>query len=130
VLKGFKKDQRNINMPAQFKYYIHDTSKGYSLEMVGPFTENCVAELTCCWQTAKTTLKSRVLTLDLRRVTSVDETARQWLAAMAQDGAKHLPESFLLETLAGMDRSVQASGNRAKLNFFGRIFRLAPRTTV
>ncbi len=117
-------------MSAHFKYYIHDTSKGYSLEMAGPLTETCVAELTCCWQTAKTTLKDRVLTLDLRRVTSVDESARQWLAAMAQDGAKHLPESFLRETLAGLDRNVHAAGNAPKPNFFGRIFRLAPRTTV
>jgi hypothetical protein len=130
MLKGFKKDQRHINMPARFKYYIHDTSKGYSLEMVGPFDENCVAELTCCWQTAKTTLKNRVLTLDLRRVTSIDETARQWLAAMAQDGAKHLPESFLRETLAGLDRNPQSAPTPAKPTFFGRIFRLAPRTTV
>jgi hypothetical protein len=130
VPKGFKKDQRNINMPAHFKYYIHDTSKGFSLEIVGPFTESCVAELTCCWQTAKPTLKDRALTLDLRSVTSVDESARQWLAAMAQDGAKHLPESFLLETLAGLDRNAQASSCRAKASFFGRIFRLAPRTTV
>jgi len=117
-------------MPAHFKYYIHDTSKGYLLEMAGPLTENCVAELNCCWQTAKTTLKDRVLTLDLRRVTSVDESARQWLAAMSQDGAKHIPESFLLETLAGLDRNAPSAGKSAKPTFFGRIFRLAPRTTV
>jgi hypothetical protein len=128
-VNGFKKDQSDINnMDGLFKYYIHDTAKGYSLEMVGPFTEGCVADLACCWQTAKTTLKNRTLTLDLRGVTSVDESARQWLAAMGQDGARYLPDTFLLETLAGLDRNAHSSSRMAKLNFFGRIFRFAPRT--
>jgi anti-anti-sigma regulatory factor len=130
VIKGFKKDQRKINMASHFKYYIHDTAQGLSLELAGPFTEASVAELACCWRTAKSTLGSRSLTLDLRRVTSVDESARQWLASMAQDGARHQPESFLLETLAGLDRSPQSFCDRARTNFFGRIFRLAARTSA
>jgi hypothetical protein len=117
-------------MPANFKYYIHDTAKGFSLEMAGAFNEACVTELASCWQTAKITLGNRVLTLDLRAVTSIDESARQWLASMAQDGARYLPETFLLETLAGLDRTAQSGGCRAKVNFLGRIFRFAPRTSA
>jgi hypothetical protein len=84
-----------------FKYYIHDTALGYSLEMSGPFTESSVPELACCWDTARTTLRGRVLTLDLRGVTSLDEKARQWLASMNQEGARYLPDSFLLDSMAG-----------------------------
>ncbi len=114
-------------MSAAFKYYIHDTDKGYTLEMSGPFGEKSVAELNCCWQPAQTTLKNRSLTLDLRGLTSIDEHSRQWLATMAQDGARCLPESFLLDTVAGLDRNKMHAYQRSRQSVLGRLFRFAPK---
>ena len=100
TVTGEKKVHKgSIRTTSAFKYYIHDTAEGYSLEMSGPFTESSVAELACCWQTAKTTLKDRTLTLDLRGLTSVDDGAKQWLASMSHEGAKYLPESFLRDAV-------------------------------
>jgi hypothetical protein len=123
-----KGSNRKLGMTAVFKYYIHDTAKGYALEMSGPLTEACVSELSCCWQTAKTTLKGRTLTLDLRRLTALDEPARQWLASMAQDGAKYLPESFLLDTVAGLPGGeLPETPETSKQSLFVRLFRFAPK---
>ncbi len=112
-------------MSLSFKYYIHDTDKGYLLEMSGPFSESSVSELACCWETAKTTLKGRTITLDLRGITSLDETARQWLASMAQDGAQYVPKSFLLDTVAGLPGEDAPDKSTPKQGLFCRIFRFA-----
>ncbi len=120
MAKGFKKD-------TVFKYYIHDTAKGYSLELLGSFDESRVKELSCCWETAKTTLKNRVLTLDLRGLKALDEPARQWLAAMGQEGARYLPESFLLDTVAGLPGDKAETASAAKQSLFVRLFRLSAR---
>jgi hypothetical protein len=125
---GNERVQKSSNLTSMFKYYIHDLSQGYTLEMYGPLGETAVSELTCCWNTARTTLRDRNLTLDLRGITLVDETARQWIAAMAQDGAKLLPETFLLDTVAGLNR--KAPGDKAdepRVGFFYRLFRFALR---
>jgi hypothetical protein len=94
--------------------------------MWGPLTEMSVAELACCWQTAKPTLKDRILTLDLRGLTSVDESAKQWLASMVQEGAHYLPETFLRDSLAGEPgREMQLE--RPRRNFFERLLRISPK---
>jgi|GEM_PF-6108632 len=108
VQKGSAYGSQNV---VSFKYYIHDTTRGYAMEMIGPFGHSAVPELACCWQTAKTTLKNRELTLDLRGVTSVDDVAQQWLASMAQEGAKYLPESFLLDAVAGLPEPQEAEAS-------------------
>ena len=105
-----------------FKYYIHDTADGYSLEMYGPLSEASVSELACCWQTARTTLRNRHLTLDLRGVTSVDDPAKQWLASMALERARFLPESFLRDSLAGSQGGVGLTVRQAKRGFIARLF--------
>jgi hypothetical protein len=114
-----KAHRRTTGGPVGFKYYIHDTSAGYSFEMSGPFTESVVAELECCWQTAKPTLNHRSLTLDLRGLTVVDEAAKQWLAAMHIEGAHHLPESFLRDTVAGIPG--RPDEEPCKQSIFGRL---------
>lgn len=107
--------------PATFKYYIHDTAAGYSLEMLGAFTEQALPELSCCWQTAKSTLGNRTLTLDLRGLISADDSARRWLASMTQQGAKCVPESFLRDAVA--DERHQVETEVPKPGFFVRLLR-------
>jgi len=124
---GAQRVQEYSSKSAMFKYYIHDSSKGYTLEMFGALSETSVVELTGCWKTAESTLRNRRLTLDVRGITALDETARRWLAAMAQDGAQLLPDTFLLDTVAGLHRNPASNASEAKQNFFGRIFRFALR---
>jgi anti-anti-sigma regulatory factor len=114
-----QKARKHTGSSIVFKYYIHDTAAGYSLEMSGPLTASSVSELDCCWQTARTTLKNRDLILDLRGLTSVDDAAKQWLASMNHEGAKYLPETFMLETVAGLPGRAAAESPRR--NFFGRL---------
>ena len=109
----------NTSALAVFKYYIHDTASGYAFEMHGSLLESSVSELSCCWETARTTLRDRTLTLDLHGLTSVDEAAKQWLANMNQKGAKCLPESFMRESLAGQPRREIAELPRRSI--FGRL---------
>lgn len=117
VQKGL---ENNFYSAAPFKYYIHDTSVGYALELKGALTETAVSELSCCWQTAKSTLKNRKLTLDLREVNFVDEVAKQWLASMANEGAQFLPDSFLRDAVAGLPgRELEENNRRVKRGFFG-----------
>jgi hypothetical protein len=112
-------------MAAVFKYYIHDTVDGLKLEMFGALKESAVGELSCCWQTAKTTLKGRTLTLDLRNVTEVDESAKQWLASL--EGAKYLPESFLLDAVGGLPGRAMTDTKEIRQSLLGRILRMAPK---
>lgn len=115
VQKGSSNDGKVV----AFKYYIHDTSAGYTLAMHGPFTESSVSELNCCWATAKTTLGDRMLMLDFRGLTFIDDTARQWVAGMVQEGARCLPEAFLREAVAGQ---LKPEANEAlKVGLFDRI---------
>jgi anti-anti-sigma regulatory factor len=86
---------------SNFKYYIHDGAVACRLQLLGQVSESEVAELTSCWQTAQTTLGSRQLVLDLREVNSIDDAGKKWLAGMIQDGAACLPESFLVDAIAG-----------------------------
>jgi anti-anti-sigma regulatory factor len=73
--------------PSNFKYYIHDGVGACRLQLLGQFGESEVAELNSCWQTARTTLGGRPLVLDVREVTSIDDSGKKWLAQMIQDGA-------------------------------------------
>jgi len=84
-----------------FRYYIHDAVASCRLQLIGELTEAEVDELTGCWRTAKTTLGERPLILDLHALRSVDEAGKQWLAGMAQEGAKCSPERYLRDLVAG-----------------------------
>jgi hypothetical protein len=86
---------------SNFKYYIHDGTGACRLQLLGQVGESEVAELTSCWQTAKTTLGRRRLVLDVHEVNSIDDAGKKWLAGMIQDGAACLPESFLMDAIAG-----------------------------
>ncbi len=84
-----------------FRYYIHDSVADCRLQLLGELTEADIPELTGCWRTARTTLGKRQLLLDLHGLRSADEAGKQWLAGMAQEGAKYLPETYLRDFLAG-----------------------------
>ena len=74
------------------KYYIHDSIDSLRFELCGEFAEWGVAELNGCWHTAKSTLGSRKLVLDVRKLKAADEGACQWLHAMSIQGASFIPE--------------------------------------
>jgi hypothetical protein len=85
---------------SSFKYYIHDSSDAFRLELQGEFTEAEVTELSGCWNTARSSVGKRNLILDLQKLRRVDDAAKRWIAEMAQEGAIYLPESFLRDALA------------------------------
>jgi hypothetical protein len=106
---------------SSFKYYIHDGTGAYRLQLVGEFTEREVAELDGCWRTMKTTLGKRTLMLDLRAVTGVDEAGKRWLASMASEGAHHVPEFFLQKCISGMPTAGHEPTAAAKVGILGRL---------
>jgi hypothetical protein len=86
---------------SSFKYYIHDSCAELRLKLIGELTHADIAELNGCWSTARTTLANRKLVLDLRSLKTVDEPARDWLAAMSEQGACYLPKDFLATCVPG-----------------------------
>ena len=107
---------------SSFTYYIHDTVETFRLQLLGELTEAEVEELKGCWRTAKSTLGNRKLLLDLRRLKSVDDAGKQWLAVMSTEGACYLPETYLKTCLAGQGGSPDDSEKSArKSNLLGRL---------
>jgi hypothetical protein len=86
---------------SSFKYYIHDGTDALRLKLIGEMTHADIAELRGCWRTAKTTLQGRKLVLDLRSLRTVDEPGKQWLAAMADEGACYVPQDYLATCVPG-----------------------------
>jgi hypothetical protein len=76
------------------KYYIHDSIDALRFELCGQLTEWDLAELNGCWHTARTTLGSRKLILDIRKLTAADEDGRHWLHGMSSEGASFIPEGW------------------------------------
>lgn len=108
-----------------FKYYIHDTAEALRLELLGELTELDLSDLNGCWRTAKTTLATRSLVLDLRGLKMIDDAGKQWLAGMVDEGATYLPETYLRNGLAGQNLSSnQPKASTVKLGLFGRLFSL------
>jgi len=109
---------------SNFKYYIHDGIAECRLQLLGRVGEPEVAELSSCWQTARTILGGRRLVLDVREVTSIDDSGKKWLAQMIQDGAACLPEFFLMDALAGRIHPRVQAPACAKLGRFSRVVSL------
>jgi hypothetical protein len=110
-------------LSGNFKYYIHDSITELRFQILGEIGETEIRELNGCWQTAKGTLGLRRLLLDLRGVRSVDETAKQWLAAMAQERACYLPEAFLRDALANKPNKHDEQA-AVRLSLLGRVLGL------
>jgi hypothetical protein len=122
-------------MPS-FKYYIHDSTGQFRLELLGELTETGVADLTGCWHTAKSTVADRKLVLDLRGLKAVDEAGRQWLASMSMEGASYLPDSFFESCLAAHSGNSEGpaparnNGFLRKLVSFFRGLRVTPESST
>jgi anti-anti-sigma regulatory factor len=101
-----------------FKYYIHDSVDSCRLQLIGELSEAEVPELSGCWTTAKTTLGSRKLLLDLRNVRKIDDFGKQWIISMANDGALLLPETFLCN---GSASPLDAPADAANVTFVQRV---------
>ena len=105
-----------------FRYYIHDGIAVCRLQLIGELTEREVDELSGCWRTARTTLGTRRLILDLHALRRVDEAGKRWLAGMAQEGATYSPERYLRDLEAGKHSgAVEAPPAAPKAGIFGRI---------
>jgi ABC-type transporter Mla MlaB component len=115
---------------SSFKYYIHDASGALRLKLIGELKQADIAELSGCWRTARTTLAGRKLILDLRSLKMVDEAGRQWLAAMAQEGASCVPEDYLLTCIPGQHAPhLEREASAPRVSLFGKLvsfFRSAP----
>jgi hypothetical protein len=110
---------------SHFRYYIHDAIAACRLQLIGELTEAEIGDLNGCWRTAKTTLGTRPLILDLHALKSVDETGKQWLASIAQEGAVCSPEGYLRDLVAGKHTAgTEAAVPAAKPGFFARILGL------
>jgi hypothetical protein len=115
-----QKSARESKVPARslLKYYIHDAVDSCRLQLIGQLSEAEVPELTGCWSTAKTTLGTRKLLVDLRELKAVDDSGKQWIISMANEGAALLPETFLRNELAGHSA---ADAEPANLSCFARL---------
>jgi hypothetical protein len=107
------------NQASSFKYYIHDSVNTCRLQLLGELHENDLTELNGCWQTIKTTLRTRQLVLDLRRLDRTDTASRRWLTSMASEGATYLPASYF----SGIQPPGEAN-EKGKLNPFTRVLGL------
>jgi hypothetical protein len=114
--------QPGLARPAFFKYYIHDGINACRFELLGELNQDNLAEMSGCWQTAKTTLGSRQLILDLRRLQNTDAAGSRWLTGMAEEGASFLPDSFLSKPAPGEVSAANAAG--VKLSRLGRVLGL------
>ncbi|MBV8866396.1 MAG: hypothetical protein JO210_13465 [Acidobacteriaceae bacterium] len=123
--RGLAKRTGSLARSSYFRYYIHDGTASCRLQLLGELTEAEVPDLNGCWRTAKTTLGSRRLVLDLHALKSVDEAGKQWLAGMAQEGATCSPEGYLRDIVAGKHTAgVEAAAPPARPGVFGRIVNL------
>jgi hypothetical protein len=110
---------------SHFRYYIHDAITACRLQLIGELTEAEISDLNGCWRTARTTLGTRSLILDLYALKSVDEAGKQWLASMAQEGAICSPEGYLRDLVAGKHTAgKEAALPAAKPGLFARILGL------
>jgi hypothetical protein len=76
-----------------FKYYLHDSAEAFRIQFLGELTQAELGHLNGCWNTAKTTLGSRKLVLDVTGLKSVDDHGREWLEAMIAAGAVRYSDS-------------------------------------
>ncbi|MBV9442848.1 MAG: hypothetical protein JO217_09150 [Acidobacteriaceae bacterium] len=83
----------NRSSASGFKYYLHDSADAFRIQLLGDLTDLQVSELNGCWNTAKTTLGSRQLVLDVTGLKSVSDSGREWLERMVADGAVRYPDN-------------------------------------
>jgi hypothetical protein len=104
-----------------FKYYIHDGIDSLRLQLIGELTEGEVTDLDGCWRTARTTLAGRPLVIDVQTLAKVDEAGKRWLAAMAVEGARFIPDCYLRGAIASDTPLAKPPGTREKVTFWNRL---------
>lgn len=119
-LKGVN-HQINLKNRSIFNYYIHDSVTECRLQLLGDLTRAQVTELSGCWETARTTLGNRRLSLDVRRLKSADAEGKRWLEQMAKEGAVFMPETFLREAQVPTGKSTSETVAAIKLSLLGRV---------
>jgi hypothetical protein len=83
-----------------FRYYIHDHSHIFRLQLVGSISETDLAELEGSWNTASCAIAQRRVSIDLRKLTGMDDAAREWFSKMAQrPGLEFLAAAELVSEL-------------------------------
>lgn len=110
------------------RYYIHDHSHAFRLQLVGSFGKGDIPELDGCWNTARRSVAERKVCIDLRGVSAIDADGREWLAKMSraervefvvsQDVAHDLPAGSSLSIEE--TRSEVSRGWKSLLRFFMR----------
>lgn len=69
------------------KYYLHDGSTSFRIQLIGNLTEADLPELSGCWRTARSSVVGRRLVIDSTKLERLDEAGRNWLAEMIAEGA-------------------------------------------
>jgi ABC-type transporter Mla MlaB component len=87
TLDGSKPEVEKTAVPLsggrRLKYYIHDHSHSFRLQLLGHLTTSDLSELEGCWQTAKPSVAGRKIQLDLLGLSGVDAAGQRWLGEMA-----------------------------------------------
>ena len=82
------------------RYYLHDGADAFRFEFIGKLSAMDLRELDGCWRTAKSSVAGRKLHLDLRQITDIDDSGRQWLTEMLAEGAEYTVGRGFSEGLA------------------------------
>ena len=69
------------------KYYLHDGSTSFRIQLLGTLTEADLPELSGCWRTARSSVAGRRLVIDSTGFERLDEAGRSWLEEMIAEGA-------------------------------------------
>jgi hypothetical protein len=69
------------------KYYLHDGSTSFRIQLLGTLTEADLPELSGCWRTARSSVVGRRLVIDSTKLERLDEPGRNWLVEMIAEGA-------------------------------------------
>jgi hypothetical protein len=80
--------------------YLHDGAQALTLRIVGPLTKSSAAEVEQAWLTARSTLGSRELMVDLSDVVSVDADGETLLRRLAGHGARFITATLQTDALA------------------------------
>jgi hypothetical protein len=83
-----------------FRYYIHDHSHVFRLELIGKLGKSDIPELDGSWNTASRAVAERKICIDVRKLTGTEDAARQWLSKMAlRPGVEFLASPHLVSEL-------------------------------
>lgn len=82
------------------RFYVHDGSASFRIELIGNIHAKDIGELEGCWRTARSSLNQKQVVLDLRGLTGASEEGRHWLTSMYQQGVALLAESVFSRKIA------------------------------